>query len=293
MSLFYMGRFADACDHLRRAIEISESTSQAPLATVFSQDPKATAQAYLALTFVLLGDIGGGLEIAQRAVKYAERQNHPHTLAFVLAFLAGTYVLSNMPDAVGPVAERAIALSSEHGFPLWLAGCRLMRGWSMVELGDTKGGLIEIRQSMAALESTGALIWVQFARYLLAQALAKADQPLEAGQLVDQTLAAARGTSGRWYEADLHRLRGDLLLRCNESPIIAEACYEEAIAVAERQGARLWQLRATNSLAAWWHMQGRNQQAHSRLAPLCASFDGSIVNSDIERAKMLLIAIDQ
>jgi predicted negative regulator of RcsB-dependent stress response len=114
-----------------------------------------------------------------------------------------------------------------------------MRGWSIVELGDTEEGLIEIRQGMAALESTGALSWVQFARYLLAQALASAGQPREAAQLVDQILAALSGTSGRWYEADLHRLRGDLLLHCNESPMDAEACYEDAIAVSERQGAPL------------------------------------------------------
>ena len=83
---------------------------------------------------------------------------------------------------------------------------------------------------MVALETTGALSWVQFARYLLAQALAKAGQFREAAQLVDQTLAALASTSGRWCEAELHRLRGDLLLRCDEFAA-AEACYEDAIAV--------------------------------------------------------------
>jgi tetratricopeptide (TPR) repeat protein len=256
MSLFYMGNFVDACDHLRAAIELYDATPLTPLATVFSQDQKATAQAYLALAFILRGDIRRGLELGHDAAAYAERLRHPHSLAYVLAFLAGAYVLGNEPDAARPIAERTIAISSEHGFPLWLAGARLMRGWTLVELGGSEQGLEEIRHSMIALETTGALSWVQFARYLPAQALAKAGQFREAAQLVDQTLAALASPSGRWCEAELHRLRGDLLLRCDEFAA-AEACYEDAIAVAERQGARLWQLRAANGLAACWHIRGK------------------------------------
>jgi class 3 adenylate cyclase/predicted ATPase len=291
MSLFYMGNFVDACDHLRAAIELYNATPLPPLATVFSQDQKATAQAYLALAFILRGDIRRGLELGHDAAAYAERLRHPHSLAYVLAFLAGAYVLCNEPDAARPIAERTIAISTEHGFPLWLAGARLMRGWTLVEQGDTEQGLEEIRHSMVALEATGALSWVQFARYLLAQALAKAGQFRDAAQLVDQTLAALAGTSGRWCEAELHRLRGDLLLRC-DAFAAAEACYEDAIAVAERQGARLWQLRAANGLAACWHVQGKTLQAHDRLARLCASFDESIAGADLERAKALLDATD-
>ncbi len=143
---------------------------------------------------------------------------------------------------------------------------------------------------MEALEVTGALTWVQFARYLLAQALMKTGQLHDAAQLVDGTLAALSGTTGRWYEAEFHRLRGDLLLGRNEPPVAAEASYEKAITVAERQGARLWQLRAVNALAALWHTQGKDLRAHNRLTPLCAGFDEGIVSTDLERAKALLEA---
>ncbi len=290
MSLFYIGELTAACDHLRSAIELYDATPQGPLAMVFSQDQKATAQAYLALSSVLLGDINGGLALGHDAVAYAEHLRHPHSLAYVLAFLAGAYVLCDKPAAVQPIAERTIALSAEHGFPLWLAGCQLMHGWTQVELGNAERGLAEIRHGMDALEATGALTWVQFARYLLAQALAKTAQPRDAAKLVEQTLAALRGTSGRWYEAELHRLRGDLMLARNEAPMAAEACYEEAITIADRQGSRLWQLRATNSLAALWHAQGKNSQAYSRLAALCARFVEGIASPDLERAKTLLAA---
>jgi len=288
MSLFYLGELSAACEHLRAAIELYDASAQGPLPMVFSQDQKATAQAYLALASIILGDVRGGLTLGHEAVAYAEHLRHPHSLAYVLAFLAGAYVLCNKPDAVQPIAERTIALAGEHGFPLWMAGCQLMRGWTQVELGDAEQGLAEIRQSTSALEATGALTWVQFARYLMAQALAKAGQLDNAAQLVDQTLTSLSTTSGRWYEAELHRLRGDLL--CHESPATAEACYEEAIRVAERQGARLWQLRAANGLAALWHRQGKGLQAHKHLAPLCRIFDESIASTDLERAKALIAA---
>jgi class 3 adenylate cyclase/predicted ATPase len=288
MSLFYMGELLPACEHLHAAIALYDANPPGPLPMVFAQDQKATAQAYLALASVLLGDISGGLALGNAAVAYAEQLRHPHSLAYVLAFLAGAHVLCNRPDAARPLAERTIDLAAEHGFPLWLAGCRLMRGWTEVELGDPERGLAEIRHSTSALEATGAATWVQFGRYLMAQALAKTGQSDAAGEIVDATLLALRQTGGRWIEAELHRLRGDLLHRC--SPNAAEAAYEAALRVAERQGARLWQLRAANALATLLQAQGDRRQARMRLASLCNTLDPSIAGTDLQRANALLAA---
>ncbi len=288
MSLFLIGELAAARDQLRNSLALYDATHHGPLALIFSLDFKATAQAYLALASVLLGDIHAGLAHGRDAVYHAEQLRHPHSICNALAFLAGAHVLCGDPEAAYPIAERTIALAREHGFPLWLAGGQMLRGWARFNLGDVEQGLAEIRQSVKALEATGALIWVQFARYLLAQALAKAEQLPDAMKLVDQTLAMIAGTSGRWYEAELHRLKGDLLLHGGESTVAAEACYERAITVAARQGARLWQLRAANALASLWSAQGRIPEAHARLAPLYASFDEEVVSADLRQAKALL-----
>ena len=150
----------------------------------------------------------------------------------------------------------------------------------------SKRAFLELRKSVKALEATGALIWVQFARYLFAQVLTKAEQFTDAMKLVDQTLLMLAGTSGRWYEAELHRLKGDLLVRGGASSAAAEACYQTAIAVAARQGARLWQLRASNALAALWCSQGRIPEVHALLAPLTASFDEKIMIPICGRRKL-------
>ena len=163
----------------------------------------------------------------------------------------------------------------------------MLRGWSRFDLGEHDEGLAEIRQSIGALEAAGAPVWVQFARYLLAQALAVGDQTLEAMDVINLTLAEVSGTSGRWYEAELHRLKGDLFARqCNASA--ANRSYEAAVSVSVRQGARLLQLRATNSLASLWRAQGQIAEIRSRLAPLYESFDRAAMTMDLREARTLL-----
>jgi predicted ATPase len=170
---------------------------------------------------------------------------------------------------------------------MWLAGGRLMRGWAQLDLGDAKQGFSDIRQSVDELAAIGTLLWVQFGRYVLAQAMAKAGDGRGALGLVDEALTEIRGGSGRWYAADLHRLKGDVLLE-NGELAEAEHCYRAAITVAARQEARLWQLRATNSLATLLRAQGRMSEAHSRLAPLYASFSQEAASPHLLQARALL-----
>src|SRR5262245_5448739 len=240
MSLFLLGDPRAAREQLGHLLKLYDTIAHDPPPAV-PPDIRATAQAFLALASIVLGDIDGGLAHARNAVAHAEQLKNPHSLCYVGTFLAGAYVLCSMPNAVLPISERTIAVSSAHGFPLWLAGGEMLEGWARVELGDANRGLAELRQSITALEATGAVIWVHFARYLLAHALAKTGQFDEALNLVHQTLAAIDRTSGRWYEAELYRVKGDLLLSRDADPAAAEQCYEKAISIASRQGARFWE----------------------------------------------------
>ena len=283
-ALFLIGELASARDHLSNSLKLCDAARHGSMAPL-------TSQTYLALASTLLGDIDRGLAFGQDAVHLAEQLRHPHSLCNALAFLAGVHVVCGDAEAAYPVAERTVVLASEYAFPLWLAGGQMLRGWASSNLGHVEEGLAEIRKSVKALEAAGALIWGQFARYLFAQALAKAEQFTDAMKLVDQTLLMMAGTSGRWYEAELHRLKGDLLVRGGAPSSAAEVCYETAIAVAARQGARLWQLRASNALAGLWCAQGRSPEVHALLAPLPASFDEKIMIPDLGLTKALLTEI--
>jgi class 3 adenylate cyclase/predicted ATPase len=287
MSQFVIGELAAAREELQNALKLYDVTRHAPLAVVFSQDFKATAQAYLALTAVLQGEISRGLADGREALAHAERLRHPHSICYVLPFLAGAYLVAGRAAEAHPIAERAIVLSGEYGFPQWSAGGLMLRGWARLDQGNIDDAVADIRDSIGALEATGTLIWVQFARFLFAEALARSGQARLATELVDQILIQISSTSGRWYEAELHRLRGDLLLGLRD-PAAAEAAYETAIAVAKRQGARLWELRATNALGAMLCDQARMSELNERLGSLYAGFEQGLVTSDLSKARMLL-----
>lgn len=280
-ALFLIGELGPARDHLSRSLELYDGSRHGSLAPIYSQT-------YLAVASVVLGDIDRGLAFGQDAVYLAEQLRHPHSICNALSFLGGAHVLCGDAEAAYSVAERTMMLSSEYAFPLWLAAGQMQRGWSSCTLGNVQEGLPQIRKSVRAIEATGARIWVQFARYLLAQAFVKAEQFADAMKLVDQALLTVAGTSGRWYEAELYRLKGDLLVQGGASTQAAEACYDRAIAVAAKQGARLWQLRASNALASSWAAQGRIGEARDLLGPLFATFDGKIMSPDLRQAETFL-----
>ncbi len=287
-SLFLVGELAAARDHLLQALKLYDGKLHGPLALVFAQDFKVTAQGYLALALVLLGELDAGLASAREGVAHAEQLQHPHSLCFALAFQAGAFTLCGDARAAYPVADRVTALAREHEFPVWLGGGQMMRGWSRTQLGDTEAGLQEIRSSIEPLVTTGALVWVQFARYLLSQALATAGHEDEAGQLIDDTLRQIAGTRGRWYEAELHRLRGDVLRMRGADPAASEAAYREAIAVAARQGARLWQLRAATRLGDLYRRTRRSAEARAILGPIVGGFADAVTHADLNAAHDLL-----
>jgi hypothetical protein len=285
MSQFLIGEFRDARLQLEKSIELYDTHPPAA-ALNFPQDIRATVQAFLGLTCVVMGNIKEGFRHTQAAVVRANQLRHPHTLCYVLTFHAGAHVLCREPERVLAIVDRSIALSAEYGFPLWSAGGQMLRGWARVDVGELQQGLTEIRQGIGDLEVTGALIWMQFGQYLLAQALANAGLRDEAIDVVESTLSAIPNGSRRWYQAELYRLEGDLLLDVPAS--VVEAQYEKAIATAESQGARLWQLRATNTLAAFCRSRSRMADVRSRLALLYESFAGEEMGFDLRKAEELL-----
>ena len=267
MSLFGIGELSAARVQLQNSIGYYDVARHGPLALIFFQDFKVSAQAYMGLASVLQGNIRDALVCGRDAVAHAEQLRHPHSTCYALSFLAGAHLLCRDVHPVYEIVDRNMAFAEEYGFANWTAAGQMLRGWANLERGDPQQALAEIRLSVEALEATGARIWSQFARYLLAVALFKADQPDDAFEIANQELLSLGGTSGRWYESELHRLKGGLQ-RAQGETAAAETCYEAAIALASRQGASLWQLRAENNLASLRLAQGRYAEVHARLAPL-------------------------
>ena len=189
-------------------------------------------------------------------------------------------------------AEAAISLAQEQGFPYWIAVGSLMRGWALAHQGQGKAGVEQITQALRAFRATGAEAWQPYWLALLADAYGTMGQPEVRLTVLTEALTLADKTGERWYEAELHRLKGALLLQQSlDNQVEAESCFHHALEIARTQQAKSFELRAATSLARLWQQQGKPQDAHTLLAPVYHWFTEGFDTADLQAAKTLLDAL--
>ncbi len=182
-------------------------------------------------------------------------------------------------------------LSNEKGFPGWLGAGHRFRGEALAMLGQVQEGMAQLREGMAAAQSRGARCYLSGRLGSLAEAQAKAGQPGEGLTTLAEALAQVETTDERYCEAELHRLKGELLLMQGDEAE-AEASFHKAIEVARRQQAKSWELRATVSLARLWQEQGRMDEARQMLAEIYGWFTEGFDTPDLQEARALLEELD-
>jgi len=191
-------------------------------------------------------------------------------------------------ERVDSVAEATITLCIEHGFPYYLAWAEVLRGWSRAAAGAPEEGIAEIRRGIGVLQATaGARL--SYYRALLAEACGWNGHSDEGLQALDDAFADVRKTDERWWEPELHRLRGELL--CSDTVnhrAEAEASFRRAIKVARGQRTKSLELRAALSLGRFWREEGRLQDAHRLVAEVYGWFTEGLDTTDLREATSLL-----
>ncbi|HET6521210.1 MAG TPA: adenylate/guanylate cyclase domain-containing protein [Geminicoccaceae bacterium] len=286
---FFLGRLAAARSSLGAALadDADPAWRQASDAA-HGFHPRLLSLTHLCWALLVLGHPDEARRRSRGAIGGAEAQ--PHRPAALAAALFSDGVVSQLVrdrEAVRERAEALIALAGEQEFPLWLAGGTILRGWSLGDGDETGGAIGQMRRGLAAWRATGAEHLVPYFHALLAGACARGGRPAEGLRLVDEGLARAERTGERWCEAELLRLRGELLsLRAGRNRAAAEACLRRARAVARRQGARLWELRAAVSLARLGTGGGR--RARGLVVPVYERFTEGFDTPDLRDARALL-----
>jgi predicted ATPase len=186
-------------------------------------------------------------------------------------------------------AEAALSVAQEQGFPFWMAFGAVLRGWALVQQGQTQEGIEQITQGLMTYRATGVEILRPWFLSLLAEAHGIMGQSEAGLDVLKEALALADTTDDRWCEAELHRLKGELLLQQSaDNQSEAEACFHHAIRIAQSQQAKSWELRAATSLARLWQQQGKRQEAHDLLTPVYNWFTEGFDTADLKDAKALL-----
>jgi predicted ATPase len=189
-------------------------------------------------------------------------------------------------------AEAAIALATEQGFTLWGASGTIFRGWALAMQGQREEGLAQVHQGIAAVKATGAAMLGPYYCTVLADVSAHLGRLEDGLQALAEAHSLAEQHEERWWEAEIHRLRGVLFLRQPGTPQEeAETWLQRALDVARRQEAKALELRAAMSLSRLWQQQGKRAEAHALLAPVYGWFTEGFDTADLQEAKALLDAL--
>ena len=287
VTLCTTGEFIEARHYLGQSIELC-TTTDASAAVRARRNHDITALSYLAWTLWALGYTEQAAAAVQQAAVRARNSGHVPLIAFVSSrqvILAIALSATHAPIAVS--ADQVIAYCVEHGVKNYEASARFCLGITVARNGEPRQGIEIMRAAMEAVAQEGS----------------KANQPMYLGQLAaahrslseieiglslaDEAIRIADGTGERMFEAELHRLRGDLLLD-RGSAEDAESALHTAIAVARRQQARLWELRAATSLARLKRRLGRGEEARQAIAPIYDWFTEGFDTPDLKEAKVLI-----
>jgi predicted ATPase len=285
--LFHLGELAAGRRHLEQGIALCRQ-QHLSLASHGRSDPGMACRYYAAWALWLLGYPDRALQRSHKFIGLAQELSDPHSLAFALLMAAILHTFRREVQAARERTEALIALSSAHAFPLRLAQGRFLQGWVLAEQRQETEGITEMHQSLAARRATGAGI-PPTSLASLAEVYRKAGQAQEGLGVLDEALAVAHTTGERWWEAELHRLNGELLLALSlENRTKAEACFCQALDVARRQQAKSLELRAAASLSRLWRQQGKREEARQLLAEIYGWFTEGFDTADLHEAKALL-----
>ena len=286
-SLLMVGAFASCRSHLEEGLVLYDPISHRSLAHLAGIHPHVNSQALLAVVLFCLGFPDQALAQSNAAIAEARRLAHPLSLAVTLG--VGSILLSLVGDdaALGERADQLVAVATEQGFLQWRAHGTILRSWVKVKNGDVTEGACLLRSCSTAYRSTGAEIWMPHFIALLARACEMAGQVKGGLALLDEALLIADRTGERWFAAELNRLKGHLLLQQGH-PEAAEELYHKALGIAAEQGAKLWELRATASLARLRRDRGRHADARDLLTPVYGWFTEGFDTASLKEAKTLL-----
>ena len=287
-TVFHLGEPASARDHLEQGMVLYDPQKRRTHRAL--QDPGIACLSYRALALWVLGYPDQALKTSRDALNLAHKLHHPFSLMYALYIAAVISQLLGKVEETQQRAEAANALCTEYGGqPFWSAWGPMLRGWALSEREKIEEGIAEERRGLVAYSSTGSMLAQPYFLALQAETYGKGGQIEEGITVLTETLAMLDKTGERWWEAELHRLKGELLLvaSSNNYPQ-AEACFNEAFEIARRQNAKSLELRAALSLNRLWQQRGKKEKARQMVAEVYAWFTEGFDTPELKEARRLL-----
>ena len=283
VTCWFQGDYAGARTHIEQALAAYDRERDRDLGPRFIFDDSVLAMGWLALVLWPLGEVDQAAHLFDSALSLARQSGHVPTVAWALAFRCRFAGICRKPGQAKHHAKALLGLARDHGLPMRLVDGSFYHGWARW-CADDEDGEAEMRESLALLNEMHYRLFTPLTTTLLAE------REAEAGR-VETGLATldAQQTEERWFDAEMHRLRGALLLKLPRPDIAAaESAFLRAIDIARSQRTRTFELRAALSLAKLYQATGRDGAARELLAPVLVGFNAGPEVPEVEEAQRLL-----
>jgi class 3 adenylate cyclase/predicted ATPase len=283
------GNFIGARGHLDQALALYDPTRDRDLAFRFGEEPGIAASIRLATALWPLGEVDRARSRAEEAVSQAAQCGHIPTICYAHIWKCLFEAVRRDAGRARAHAEAVVGLSREHGLPVQLAAGTVLQQWARWRAGDQGAGAAGIRESNRILNETGFRLFQPLFAALIAEAEASERQIDAALAVLNDQLVETERSGQRWYDAELHRLVGELLLQHQPADAgEAEAAFMRAIELTRSQQTRTFELRAALSLAKLYRTTGRDQAARELLVPALVGFNDGPEVPEVEEARRLL-----
>jgi predicted ATPase len=284
-----IGDFVDGRAHCDRAIALYNPAEHRPLAMRFGQDNRVTALLYRSACLWALGYPEAALSDTDLAIKEARDVGQATTLMYTLTFASFALLSCGSYASFSARLDELLTLADEKSSSYWKAHGLLWQGCFRALTGYGSEAIPVMTSTLSAFRSTGSTILIPAYLSFLARAYAYTGRLDEAWPCISEAIELVEKTNERWWEAEAHRVAGEIALLSTETETTkAQAYLERALTVARAQQAKSWELRAAMSLARLWRSQGKVQQARELLAPVYGWFTEGFDTRDLKEAKALL-----
>jgi tetratricopeptide (TPR) repeat protein len=291
---WFAGEYREAREHLERAVALFQPGRDDDVAFRFGQDVGVAAMHYLAIVLWVLGDVARAIALAQQAHERIERIPHANTRAYGKLHMALFELIRGEVSRAVPNALELGQVARENDLPLFRALAVFLEAWAKSQTAGSADAREEMSRAADVLRERNIRCFDGPLKLAHAQEEARLGDLERAISIVDDAMADFDRRGHRAMDAELHRVRGEILLKRDPAnPGPAEEALKAAIAMAQQQGARSFELRAALSLAKLYQSTGRDAEAHAVLAPALEGFSPTPEMPEIAEAQALLATLSQ
>jgi predicted ATPase len=287
----HLGDLTRSRAHLEQDASRCPPQSHHSRALLYGLDARSGSLVYDALPLWSLGYPDQAMRHCSQALAWARELAHPYSLVFVQSLTAVFHSLRGEAEAVQHHAAAAIELATAQEFMYWLAQATILHGWALVKQGYA-AGIPQMQQGLTARQATEAQVALPYNLALIADAYQHVSRVQEGWDALAEAFSVAAHTGERWWEAELHRLKGTFLQQ--QGPLQwqeAAQYFQQALTIARSQQAKSLELRAAISLARLGSQQGKRTDAYQTLAEIYSWFTEGFDTPDLQEAAALLQAL--